>query len=381
MKDYYDIAIIGGGITGLGVAMAAVEKGYNVVILEKSEICKATSNNSLRIIHGGLRYLQSFDFKRSCESIKAQGELLNKFPEHIKPLPCLMPLKKRGLKSKIPAFIGIKVYYFLQLLCGAKPSKNQILSKEDAEKTCSLLKGQAEYGALLWWDAAIDDLTLFVSAIIAGLKNNNVDVLEHHLVDAISSSEKKWLVSGKKSDGAFAVRANSLVDCRGPWVSKKLHNTQGCGMSSHENWCRAFNVIIKKNLTTKYAVAFEGQSSQQGKRLYFVTPRGLDTFAIGTGYLECKDITEKPEISSKELGDFLASFNDVSGLEPINIADVISVEVGILPLRNNPSSPLDLLGASKFLREDTALQVLSTKYTTFLRQGREAISIIRKYLS
>src|SRR5690606_21619254 len=101
------------GISGLGVAQGAVRKGYKVCLLERHELATQTSASSLRIIHGGLRYLQSLDFERVRSSIRAQSAILEIYPSIVKPLKCLHPVDSFGLKSKSLCSVAAAAYNYL----------------------------------------------------------------------------------------------------------------------------------------------------------------------------------------------------------------------------------------------------------------------------
>jgi glycerol-3-phosphate dehydrogenase len=88
----YDLIIVGGGIYGAMLALESVFRGLKPLLLEKSDFGAATSFNSLRIVHGGLRYLQTLDLPRHFESVRERRWFLRNFPDHVRPLPCLMPL-------------------------------------------------------------------------------------------------------------------------------------------------------------------------------------------------------------------------------------------------------------------------------------------------
>ena len=94
MNNKFDMAIIGAGITGIGVAVSAVKAGHSVILIEKNGIAEGTSNNSMRIIHGGFRYLQSLNFSRTIKSLKAQKEILENYSDCAEPLECKMALKR-----------------------------------------------------------------------------------------------------------------------------------------------------------------------------------------------------------------------------------------------------------------------------------------------
>jgi glycerol-3-phosphate dehydrogenase len=96
----YDLIIVGGGIYGAMLALESVFRGLKPLLLEKSDFGAATSFNSLRIVHGGLRYLQTLDLLRHFESVRERRWFLKNFPDHVRPLPCLMPLYNKGIKRK-----------------------------------------------------------------------------------------------------------------------------------------------------------------------------------------------------------------------------------------------------------------------------------------
>ena len=134
IKKEYDLIIVGGGIYGATLLWEATLRGLSVILVEKNDFCSATSANSLKIIHGGLRYLQSFDLKRIRESATEQNCLLKIASHLVQPLPCIIPTYKQAKSSKLAMFAAFKLY---KLICiGNKNFGHQstpsgvILSKE-----------------------------------------------------------------------------------------------------------------------------------------------------------------------------------------------------------------------------------------------------------
>ena len=116
-RTEYDLVVLGGGIAGLGVAWEATLRGLKVLLLERDRFGAATSANSLRIIHGGLRYLQSLSLKRVLVSSREQYHLLKSNPNHISLLKCLMPLKGSGMRSSWPVAAALSFHSSLAHLC------------------------------------------------------------------------------------------------------------------------------------------------------------------------------------------------------------------------------------------------------------------------
>ena len=99
-SDIFDVLVIGGGVHGATIAYHTATSGYRTAIIEKNDFCGATSANSLKILHGGLRYLQHLNIKRMRHSITARREMMHLAPYLVEPLPCMMPLYGKGLRGK-----------------------------------------------------------------------------------------------------------------------------------------------------------------------------------------------------------------------------------------------------------------------------------------
>jgi len=108
-QSRFDLIIVGGGVYGIMIALEATRRGLAPLLLERDDFAAATSANSLRILHGGLRYLQRLDIGRSLESIRERAWWLSQFPEHAAPLPCLMPLYGGGFRRPAVLSQGLRL--------------------------------------------------------------------------------------------------------------------------------------------------------------------------------------------------------------------------------------------------------------------------------
>ena len=361
----FDVVVIGGGISGLGVALKSSKTGLSTILIEKDRVAGATSNNSLRIIHGGFRYLQSLNMPRVLQSIRAQNELLSLFPELIVPLPCLMPLNKVGLKSKLPICVALFIFKILSAADGCKGAighKNKILSSKDVEAAVTIMKGLAPNGALLWWDALVLDPQALAQRLVAEIRSNSATVREGEVVLDFSADRESFVTKTAVGSNLFSVYSNTIVDTRGPWNP------------SHKNWCKAYNVVVKKVLDPKYAIAIE---SAKG-RLYFAVPRGNEC-AIGTQYSYFEGDPAKAMVSEQEIEEFINDFSNALPNAKLTIADVARTECGVLPA-NGPNDET-LVGTAKIINQHGLVSVLSTKYTTFLTQAEKVLQILKRHLS
>ncbi|MDZ4786650.1 MAG: FAD-dependent oxidoreductase [bacterium] len=374
MNDFLDMVVIGGGITGLGVAREASKQGLKVALVEKSKINQGTSKNSLRIIHGGLRYLQSLNILRARESILEQGRHLKEYSRYIKPLPCLMPLSATGLKSKYPISLGIRLYNFLRFASQNSLSSPKILDKEFVLKESQILSGLSNTHYLLWQDAVVTDPNDLAQSFLDYLLMHNGQVYEHAQVLKISRCYDSFNVSMLSENIEKSLRTKTVVNATGPFIDsisleEIIHRRQPM------RWVKGFNVVINFQLDPKYAFSV---TSNNG-RLYFAVPRGHRT-AIGTGYIRHWGEQGNLDIPEFEVKSFLEDFTQALNGPKIDLSNIEVVESGILPAENTNGSNIELAGRYQLNFDRGYCEILSTKYTTFGVQAEKIVSNLMKFL-
>jgi len=365
----YDLVIIGGGISGLGVAEAAAGQGLSVAVLEASTCCSQTSNNTLRIIHGGFRYLQSMSFLRVIRSLNDQTELLRRCPGALRPLACLMPLASFGLKSRIPVSIAGLAYGLLMKLAGSPLPPPETVSTAAAERHSTLLRGKAPHGALRWHDALMSDPNMITEHLLERCRTRGVTVYENTPARAIQ----------QRQHGGFNVidvvgtvfQARNVVNTLGPWldtieIPERLRGPRPL-------WCKGFNLISSRPLDAVHGVALQGSEG----RLFFCVPREGGS-AIGTWYIPHEEQTLPPRISEEEISIFLKAFNAALGEQVLHREDIVAVDVGVLPMKRNAPAGPQLLGNEQIHEREGYIEVISTKYTTFRSQ---ATAVVRRLTS
>ncbi|MCB0331964.1 MAG: FAD-binding oxidoreductase [Bdellovibrionales bacterium] len=369
MNEVYDIAIIGGGISGVGVALAAAQKGKKVVLVEKETLLAQTSSNSLRIIHGGLRYLQSFHFPRVWQSLQAQVELLRLYPQHVRRLPCLMPLQEWGLKRK-PFMAAAAIFYnALYRLGGGEVPNASLLSIYDIEKLCPRVAHLFSRGAFLWHDAYVEDLSLFFAALRQQLLELGVEVKERCSVSSISKNTHGYTVSG-----ASSVHATQVVNTAGPWFRSAIHLNGVSLTQSPLAWAKGYNILFSKPFPSSYALGLQGKSG----RLFFLAPRAQG-FAVGTWYNRYEGDPSEVAVSQEEVQSALEEITELFPDLSLKAGDVSSVEVGVLPMKGYDSiGDPKLFGAEHYFTSGGYVEVLSTKFTPFLPQGRKVLALLER---
>lgn len=344
MNNKFDMAIIGAGITGIGVAVSAVKAGHSVILIEKNGIAEGTSNNSMRIIHGGFRYLQSLNFSRTIKSLKAQKEILENYSDCAEPLECKMALKRFGLKSKYPAICGALLYTVLQKILKSP------LPNPEVKDSC-----------LYWYDACLKDPLDFAKKLV---EENNLQVKTNTAIREIEFASSEYQIYADN----FSCQAKTVVDATG--IGSENIKYKNFNIEKHDvEWVKSFNLLIKNKLNLQTASTTYGKTG----RLYFMVPR-KDCLALGTFY---KNYDGSLEVSNDNIVDILNEFQDILP------EDVIRPEVGLLPARksNGNSDKESYLLSSDIIRHNNGfIKIIPVKYTTFLLTGRKVLAVLRSFL-
>jgi len=366
-----DIVVIGAGISGLGVAVEASRRGFSVVLLERSNTLAAgTSANSLRIIHGGFRYLQTLAIGRVLSSCAAQAQLVRKNPELFSPLPCLMSLNKYGMRSKYPVSAAIKV--FRVIAAGLHwPPKDNLPQLRTNLADSELLRG-SNTPAVQWWGWQLKSHQSLAELLAQEGQKSGVKIELGALVTDVKTGSQSAQV---ELETGRIVRARIVIDCRGSGVRSNK-------VKSH---AVAFNLLLNKALDPIYGVGFT-----VANRLLFAVPRriakpngalGPISGAVGTWYLPSVKFSpgvlhgEKPEISEQQIDSALSDLNAGCPAVKISRADVSGVEAGVLPCISSPGiEPVTLLGRERIEARGRVVTVISTKYTTFETQARLSVN-------
>ncbi len=359
-ENLYDLIVIGGGSAGLGVGFRAAMRGLKVLLLEKHVLGGKASGASLRIMHGGFRYLQTLNIPRVMESARAQAELLETFPDLISPLRCVMPLTKFGFKSKYPVKAALTFYSLLSHAAGGRGHEGRIFSAQEVAEQIPILAGRAPAGALLWTDALLNDPDELSKVLSAAIVRRGGEVRERTGVTSVVRVPRGFQVLTE----SYSFIAKRVVNAAGAWIESV--RPQGDVLPHYPHWCRAFNLIVSRALHPEYGIA----SQSSDGRLYFTVPRGHGG-VIGTEYLPLNPLTVDHGVSEEEAITFLSRYNEACPGAQLTIRDVTGIEHGILP--TTESDPYSLRGSTILNSINGYVEILTTKYTTFLAQADDVI--------
>ncbi len=368
--DPFDLIILGGGISGLGVAREASRRKLRTALLESGRCASATSDNTLRIIHGGFRYLQNFDFPRVIKSLGDQKAVLRDAPDAVAPLPCVMPLQRFGLKSRLPVTCAALLYRCIMRLCGSPLPRPRVMSASEVHREIPLLRGLAPHGALLWHDAVMLEPSKVTESLLREIAQGPVTILEG--VKAASVAVADGLYEVRAQDGR-AFQARSVVSTLGPFMSSVAVPEQLAG--ARPLWCKGFNITLSRQLEARYGVGIEGETG----RLFFVVPRGSGS-AIGTWYTAHPNDGSPVIPFDEEVEALISEFNAALPGANVHRSEVTGFDAGLLPMEGESASGPALVANTQIHAVGRYVEVLSTKYTTFRSQARQALAKASKGL-
>jgi glycerol-3-phosphate dehydrogenase len=368
MGERFDVAIIGAGWSGIGLAHEAARNGFRVAVYDSAPNAGTlTSCNSLRIVHGGFRYLQTGALARTQRSAEALRLALHQYPEFVTPLSSLLPLSRWGLKSPIPVRVALAVYHRLAKVPVQR--RGCILGQAEFDAAVPLLCGMARYGALQWWDGLVVDPRGWFERLVQEATELGAEFNFRSPVRSVAVTPTHAVVS---LAGAASVEAKVVFNAAGPLI----RSVDLLGVERPERrWCRGFNLIVRPKLASNYAVAGSGNG-----RMLFAVPRG-DGTAIGTWYLPCHDGADRAEISPSEVAQAVRELYAAYPGFIVEMNDVAAVESGVLPLGGYArlGEPIPQGQESTFVA-GRYVEILSTKFTTFMVQAQSLLQSCAHWL-
>lgn len=372
----YDVVVIGAGVSGLGAAMAAARRGLKTIIVEKSKIGAGTSANSLRIMHGGFRYLQSLNVVRTWKSSRDQSWLISEMPHLIKPLPCIMPLSRFGVRSALPLQGASALFKLLSPHSYPLPYP-KTMQVSELRPSCSLITPVAPHGVLCWHDAILTSHEDLVSDLCARLSSQGVELRENCAVTCVKERGDIVHIEASRLNEKVQIQAHAVVTAVGPWFGGAF---LGDAVHKHKAefapaWCVGFNVVFKRLYEPTYAIGIRASDD----RLFFLVPRkeGVEHVSVlGTDYYPYEGDPHSVRVPEQRVDEFLACFRRVLPHAGISPDDVHRIEAGVLPMRNAADGKVALYGNARLLRRGRIVEILSTKYTTFRSQGEEALKAL-----
>lgn len=344
--DAWDVAIVGGGIYGVCAAHEAALRGLSVCLLERGDFGGGTSSQSLKVVHGGLRYLQHGDVARTLESIRERRTLLRIAPGIVRPMACVMPTYGHGLRGREVLGVGVALGDLVGLrrnvgvAPGRRIPRGQLLSRADTLARCPGIERLGLTGGALWWDALSRSTERLLLAFLRTALSNGAAAANHVAVTgllrdgaAVTGVRARDELTGEP----FDVRAKLVLNAAGPFVDDLLATLGHPPRTPLFPQSKALNLVTRRS-PPEVAVAIASRARFEdrdallaaGSRLFFVVPwRGLTL--LGTRHLPWDGRPETFRVTEADVATFLGEVNAAWPGAGLVRDDVIGVYGGILP--------------------------------------------------
>jgi glycerol-3-phosphate dehydrogenase len=344
----FDILIVGGGIHGVTLAREAALAGRSVALIEKSDFGSATSANSLKILHGGIRYLQQANLPRVRQSVIERRTLTQMAPHLVAPLPCVMPTWGHGMKSKEVMFCGLLAYDLLSRdrNAGLPPDKTipggHVGARADWLAIAPALDDFRYTGCAFWHDAIASNTERLSLGFVGAATEAGATVINY--VEATGFLRSGRDVVGvtaidRISNHPLTIRAKVTVNNTGPWIKATL-GLLGESVTTPAYRCAvAMNVVLRKQLIASHAVGLTAYKDgwEKGRLFFFVPWR--DRTMVGTYLRPHTGSPDQLTITPEDIQAFIDNLNLAYPAAQLKPEEIAFIQAGVMPAEDKDVAP------------------------------------------
>ncbi|MBP2831704.1 glycerol kinase GlpK [Aquimarina sp. U1-2] len=377
--EKYDLVVIGGGVTGAGIALDASSRGLKVCLVEKNDFASGTSNKSTKLIHGGLRYLKQMEIGLVKESGSERAIVHQLAPHLVVPEKMLLPLIEGGTYGKLMASFGLKVYDFLANVEG--DDKRRMLSVQETLDKEPLLSKDGLTGGGYYAEYRTDDARLTVELLkkAASFGANSINYCEMRTFNYTDDGQIKSIEClDHNTQNTFTIKAKNYVSAAGPWVDllrkkdqsmnhKYLHLTKGVHL-----------VFSRKKFPLTQSIYFDVPDG----RMIFAIPRGRATY-VGTTDTNYNANLNRVVATKDDANYLLNAVNHMFQDVQLSIDDIESNWAGLRPLiHEDGKDPSELSRKDEIFISNTGLiSIAGGKLTGYRKMAQRVIDSVLKTMS
>jgi glycerol-3-phosphate dehydrogenase len=371
----FDVCIIGGGITGAGIALDAVSRGLSVILLEKNDFASGTSSRSTKLIHGGLRYLQQREFLIVSQVGRERAILHRLAPHLVVPDKMLLPFTKGFTFGKFSTSLGLWVYDFLAGVRGE--DKRKMYGKRSILEKEPLLDASVVLGGGIYAEYRTDDARLTLEVIKTAHESGAI-CLNYCEVTSLNYQQGTVdsLVCKDTIDGVeHKIQFRTLVNATGPWVDE-IRELDHSLSGKHLFLTKGVHIVVPfDKLPLQQSIYFDVADG----RMIFAIPRGEITY-IGTTDTPYKGNREKIVIETADIQYLLSAVNLIFPQVEIFIDDVISAWAGLRPLIYEPGKSASELSRKDeiFVASSGLISIAGGKLTGYRKMAEKVVNLIEK---
>jgi glycerol-3-phosphate dehydrogenase len=398
----YDLLVIGGGVYGVCTAWDAALRGLSVALVEKGDFGHATSFNTLRVIHGGLRYLQHGDIRRLRQSIFERSTFMRIAPHLVHPLPFLIPTYGHLMRGKEIFSLALLLNHVVgfNLNDVEDPQKQlppgRVIPRQECLRLFPGVDERGLTGAIITYDAQMYNSERLVLSVARSAAEAGAEMANYLEVfgllqkgDRVAGVKARDLLSGNEVD----VRARALVNTSGPWlnqISGLLNGRQPCRKLI---FSKAFNLLVNRPTASQYAIGvysngrFNDRDAvlNKGSRLFFITPWHHQSL-IGTVHLPYDADPDRVSVTAREAQVFLDELNKACPAVDLRRSEVSFAYAGLLPVSDFSASEPQLLKRYQIYdhqREDGVrglISVTGVKFTEARHVAERTVDLVFRRL-
>lgn len=376
--EQVDVLVVGGGVVGAGSALDAVTRGLSVALVEQRDLASGTSSRSSKLVHGGLRYLEMFDFALVREALQERGLLLTRLAPHlVRAVPFLYPLYKAYERP----YVGAGVALYDAMAAAGKYSmgvpRHRHLFRKQLERDAPDLRTDELHGAIRYYDCQVDDARL-VMTLARTAASNGAHVLTRSKVTGFLRDGDRVVgarVVDLETDEEFEIRAKVVVNAAGVWTDD-LEELLGGEPVIDVAASKGIHLVVPKDRIRSES----GFITKTEKSVLFVIPWGR-YWIIGTTDTPWDLDLAHPAASRTDIDYLLGHVNRLLN-DPLDHEDVVGVYAGLRPLLRPVKKSASEKGTTKVSREHTVVgpvpglvMIAGGKLTTYRVMAQDAVDL------
>lgn len=374
-SETFDLAIIGGGITGAGVARDAASRGMRVALVEASDFASGTSSRSSKLIHGGIRYLENFEFGLVFEALSERQKLFSMAPHLVHPLKFLIPVYKTG---RVPAWkMGLGMFAYDALSLYEAPEMHEFLNPDDVHLDYPAIQTKDLSGGFTYYDAYMDDDRL-VHETMRSAREWGAEIANYTQVTGCQIGDGKiesLTCTDLENGESFSLKAKHFVGSVGPW-------TDLLGLNLFGDWKKRLRpskgvhlTFLRERFPLKDAVVMGAEN-----RIVFAIPRH-EMVIVGT---TDTDFAKEPGEVKTEAEDVRYLLKVIEQYFPgakITAKDIVGCYAGVRPLIDDGSQTESKTSREHEIWTDTrgVTFVAGGKYTTYRNMARQTVEEVLRH--
>ena len=375
-SELFDVLVVGGGVTGCGVALDAASRGLSVALIEKRDFAAGTSSRSSKLIHGGLRYLERFDLGLVREALHERRLLTQRLAPHlVHPTPFLLPLE-HGLKDRAYLGAGLLLY---DALAGVRPAmpRHRHLSLEACRRAVPSLKEGVVTGGIRYYDAQVDDARFAVTLAGTASAQGACCVPAVEVTGFLHDGPSLAGVRARdlEGDAELDIRARVTINATGVWTTA-MERLAGVASPLPVRPSKGVHIVVpRERIDSELALILPTEKS-----VLFVLPWSTH-WIIGTTDTPWEFGLDHPAASRADV-DYLLEHANAILRRPLTTEDITAVYVGLRPLVAQDAADTAAVSREHVVRRSAPglVSIAGGKYTTYRIMARDAVDVAARDL-